>query len=431
VLPFHEVANLFPLLEGAEFEALKADIAEHGQREPVWTYQGKVIDGRNRCRACEALGVRPKTREWDGKGSLVSFVLSLNLHRRHLTGSQLATVAVALLPLLEAEAKDRQREGGKRAGRGRPEKGRQKLAEPVADGRAAQQAAQLVGTNRLYVTVARRLEAEAPDLFERVKAGDLAVMQARLELKRRERRQESEAAEAEYRAARAAGGDVWVTIPESWPSRNYDALRAQVLARPAFADRQAEVRRLRAEVERLRAEVERLEDEAYQTAMLAREADLDLQDAVAETIRAEHGPAVFPGERHYRISDPQALEEYRAIEDEDVRREWLQEWAGLCLHCGTRLEPVDDVPDDSWLRYLYCDWCIEHRGRTHCKDCGAPLQEGERGRCRECDPPPEPMTEEEMERARKFLEQFPGNLFADTGDGGGAKKPRGRKAKGG
>ena len=56
-LEFHEAAAFFPLMEGEEFEKLKADIQAHGLHEPIWTYQGKVIDGRNRFRACRATGV--------------------------------------------------------------------------------------------------------------------------------------------------------------------------------------------------------------------------------------------------------------------------------------------------------------------------------------------------------------------------------------
>jgi ParB-like chromosome segregation protein Spo0J len=96
-LSFHEAANLFPLMKGEEYEQLKADIKAHGLREPVWTYQGKIIDGRNRYRACKDLGIEPSTREWDGKGSLVEFVVSMNLHRRHLTAEQRKQVAAALL----------------------------------------------------------------------------------------------------------------------------------------------------------------------------------------------------------------------------------------------------------------------------------------------------------------------------------------------
>src|SRR6266545_8134410 len=89
-LPFHDVANLFPMMEGKEFEELKADIKAHGQRLPIWTWQGKVIDGRNRHRACRELGIKPKTQEWDGQGSLVAFIWSLNGPRRHLNSSQRA-----------------------------------------------------------------------------------------------------------------------------------------------------------------------------------------------------------------------------------------------------------------------------------------------------------------------------------------------------
>jgi hypothetical protein len=72
----------------------------------------KIIDGRNRYRACRELGIEPKIQIWDGKGSLVEFVVSLNLHRRHLDSGQRAAVAVEILPLLEAEAKERQRAAG-------------------------------------------------------------------------------------------------------------------------------------------------------------------------------------------------------------------------------------------------------------------------------------------------------------------------------
>ncbi len=94
---YHEVANLFPLMEGADFDALKADIAEYGLREPIWLHpDGSIIDGRNRHRACIELGIMPEHETWNGNGSLVAFVVSLNLHRRHLSESQRAMVAAKL-----------------------------------------------------------------------------------------------------------------------------------------------------------------------------------------------------------------------------------------------------------------------------------------------------------------------------------------------
>jgi ParB-like chromosome segregation protein Spo0J len=58
-LEFHPLADIFPLVEGQEFAELAADIAEHGLHEPIVLYEEKVLDGRNRIRACEAAGVGP------------------------------------------------------------------------------------------------------------------------------------------------------------------------------------------------------------------------------------------------------------------------------------------------------------------------------------------------------------------------------------
>ena len=90
---FHEVASIFPLMGDGDLLSLAEDIEANGLREPIWLHpDGSIIDGRNRYLACEKAGVAPSFREWNEKGSLVAFVVSLNLHRRHLTTSQMAMV---------------------------------------------------------------------------------------------------------------------------------------------------------------------------------------------------------------------------------------------------------------------------------------------------------------------------------------------------
>ena len=56
---FHPLADLFPLMQGEEFDALVADIKANGLRERLDLYQGKIIDGRNRYRALQRLGIDP------------------------------------------------------------------------------------------------------------------------------------------------------------------------------------------------------------------------------------------------------------------------------------------------------------------------------------------------------------------------------------
>lgn len=91
-IPFHKVANIFPLIHGKEFVELKTDIKANGVHEPIVMYQGQILDGRNRFRACQEVGVTPEFVEYEGADP-VGYVLSLNLHRRHLNESQRAMVA--------------------------------------------------------------------------------------------------------------------------------------------------------------------------------------------------------------------------------------------------------------------------------------------------------------------------------------------------
>ena len=107
-MEFHEIANIFPLLDGADLDALVADIKENGLLEPIVTHDGKIVDGRNRYLACELAGVEPRFEEWKQNGvSLISWVIAKNLRRRHLTSSQGAVCAHEALPFFEAEAKKR------------------------------------------------------------------------------------------------------------------------------------------------------------------------------------------------------------------------------------------------------------------------------------------------------------------------------------
>jgi hypothetical protein len=165
-LALHPIAHLFPEMSGPELDALVVDIGEHGQRVPLLLHEGKVVDGRHRLLACEALGITPKTEEWTGEGSVIDHVVALNLHRRHLTASQKAAVALGLLAEYEKEAKRRQKQG------------KAKLPDPRAAGQARDDAAQAVGASARNVQDLKKVQARAPQLIAQVKAGKLSVSAA-------------------------------------------------------------------------------------------------------------------------------------------------------------------------------------------------------------------------------------------------------------
>jgi hypothetical protein len=165
-MEFHEAANIFPLMNWRDYQALKSDVAENGLKEAIVVYKGKIIDGRHRYRACIELGIEPKFREWDENGSLIAFVVSMNLHRRHLTTSQRAIVASDIKPLFEREARMRQ---GARTDLGA------KLHESDK-GKASEQAARLASVSTRSVESANKVKrVGVPELVEAVKKGEVSV----------------------------------------------------------------------------------------------------------------------------------------------------------------------------------------------------------------------------------------------------------------
>lgn len=89
----HQLSAAFPDMPDEDFEDLIHSIKEHGQREPITTFESKILDGWHRYRACQHLEINPMFHEYDGDDP-VSFVMDLNLHRRHLSPAQKAMAVV-------------------------------------------------------------------------------------------------------------------------------------------------------------------------------------------------------------------------------------------------------------------------------------------------------------------------------------------------
>lgn len=101
----HPAAELFPMMGEKEFTEFKSDIATHGIKEWGTLYRGQVLDGRNRYKACQELGMEMDFCEIEDKEDFdpIAYVLSHNLHRRHLTTSQRSDVAAKVATLRHGE----------------------------------------------------------------------------------------------------------------------------------------------------------------------------------------------------------------------------------------------------------------------------------------------------------------------------------------
>ncbi|KKK99007.1 hypothetical protein LCGC14_2637040, partial [marine sediment metagenome] len=160
----HRFADIFPMIEGQELENLKEDIKEHGLLNPIVTYEDKILDGRNRFRACKEIGVEPKLEEYKGTKPL-EFVISLNLKRRHLTQSQAGVIALDVLPMMEEEAEKRRRESisqYRKTG---------ETVEKLPPSKSAVKAGELFNVSEKYVREAKKLKKTSPELLEEVRMG--------------------------------------------------------------------------------------------------------------------------------------------------------------------------------------------------------------------------------------------------------------------
>lgn len=177
MLEFHEAANLFPLHEET-LDDLAADIRQHGQQVPIETLDGKILDGRRRYLACDRAGIKPKYRPVTADDP-IAYVLSLNLHRRHLSLAQLAMVGARARQYYEEEAKKRMSAGGGDKKSKNAKSGAVNLPEPIATGDARDLAGLAVGVSGKTIDLATRvLEKGTPKLIAAVEADHIAVSTA-------------------------------------------------------------------------------------------------------------------------------------------------------------------------------------------------------------------------------------------------------------
>lgn len=174
--------NIFPEAKTEDFTRLLDDIRTNGfdPKQPVTIYEGEVLDGWNRTKACQELGIKPPTVIFTGTDAeAIAFVMRTN-KRRNLNSGQWACIAADADDLLAVI-----REGVEKERREKQAATQEKVA-PLSDKklpdsqpqRSTEKAAELFNTNRTYVNQAVKMKSAAPEVFEKVKAGKMTMQDA-------------------------------------------------------------------------------------------------------------------------------------------------------------------------------------------------------------------------------------------------------------
>lgn len=164
-IAIHPAANLFPMLDADAHQRLVDDIRANDIQVTLKAVgesreTAQLVDGRNRLKALIELGRDPwdyiEVIHPDDLGDPVQYVLSLNLHRRHLNESQRAMVAARVATL---------------------SKGRQSNASIEAPSQSA--AADTLKVSRASVQRAKLVaNRAAPEIVQAVERGSLSVSAA-------------------------------------------------------------------------------------------------------------------------------------------------------------------------------------------------------------------------------------------------------------
>jgi len=218
--------NIFPEMQAEDFDRLKQDLSVNGYdaKNPIWMYQGGILDGWNRQKACGVLGVVPVYKEFIGSDvQAVEFVMRTN-KRRNLNSSQWACIATEADELIAAIREQVKADMAEKVSAARiaEEERKRKIDELLAksgekksviieipeedeleeevtqliveaaidvqpknrtENESSQKIANTFNTNRTYINEAQRLKRDNPVMFEKVKAGEKTITEVKKEEK--------------------------------------------------------------------------------------------------------------------------------------------------------------------------------------------------------------------------------------------------------
>jgi len=160
------------------------DIKEYGYdpNQPIYLYEGEILDGWNRNEACDQLKVKPRYEVFEGsKIEAINFVMRTN-KRRQITSSQWAALAVEAFELIDAiqksveqERREKQSKTREAINKGEVITGKTLPNKKADEKKAATKIAKLFHTNRTSFNDARKILSSNPQLHEQIKSGEISI----------------------------------------------------------------------------------------------------------------------------------------------------------------------------------------------------------------------------------------------------------------
>ena len=102
--PIHPACALWPRPSDEEVNAIAEGMKTEGLLNPIWLFEGAILDGKIRYEACGIAGVEPRFETYTGDDP-IRFSIAQNRERRHISPADLTFVVAELCKLQRGRPK--------------------------------------------------------------------------------------------------------------------------------------------------------------------------------------------------------------------------------------------------------------------------------------------------------------------------------------
>ena len=177
------IFNNLPEMQPEKYQQLKNDIQKnkYDKKFPIWLYKGDILDGWNRQQVCYELNIIPNYETFKGTDLEAFWFVVRSNNRRDLSPIQRACWAVDSIPTIELLKKEANKRmvSGKSDPTQKIEQGRKDKNANTTNAKIANE----FGTNRTYVNDVQKIKKDNPEVFKKLKAGDLTFTELKKEKK--------------------------------------------------------------------------------------------------------------------------------------------------------------------------------------------------------------------------------------------------------